>query len=181
MKNLFIGLAIFAISNTFGQAFEGYGDNKTSIGLTRQNGASGLVLNFERGLDDNFSFGSSFAFTLNSETANNQKFMINGQEKTIGDGEAVIEKMDFNLRLNYHLGKTFNLVDEADAYAGVSASTRNLSLLAGYTYMISDGFGFFAEASVPFYKHNVMNSDEKPDFYNFYNQPVVGIGIVFHK
>jgi hypothetical protein len=173
MKKLFICIAVLAISNTFGQAFDGYGDNKTSIGLTTQSGATGLVFNFDKGLDDNFSFGSTFGFTVSSNTSEDAE--------RIEKGDALMERIDFGLRLNYHFGKQIGLSDMSDVYGGASLNARNIGVNVGYTFMVSDGFGFFAEAAVPVYKYNLFNGTDNVSYYNFYNQPVFGIGIVINK
>jgi hypothetical protein len=68
-KILFLGLLIFCANIAYSQAYDGIGDNKTSIGANFQKGGIGLNFAFDRGLSDYLSYGFTFGFLLKSETA----------------------------------------------------------------------------------------------------------------
>jgi hypothetical protein len=64
-----------------------------------------------------------------------------------------------------------------DLYGGLNIGFRNLGAQVGVRYLISEGFGFYLEAGLPVSKHELLDTDEK-NYFNYYDQPVLNIGIV---
>lgn len=181
MKKLFICIATVAITNTFGQAFDGYGDNKTSVGITSQKNAIGLVGHFDRGINDFLSYGTSLGFVISSSDPQ-MAYIDSSGNVSYSDydkSDSFTEKLDFNFHLDAHLSKKLDLSEMTDVTAGVSLGFRNIGAQIGYKYLITDGFGFFAQATVPVVKHNTFSKNT--DYFDYYNQAVFGIGIVFNN
>lgn len=179
MKKGIILVALLAVSSSFAQAFDGYGDSKTLVGVTTQTNATGLVAHFDKGINDLLSYGTTIGFVISSNDPKiafvDYQGVVTYQDYDTSDSFS--EKIDFNFHLDAHLGKSFGLKDMTDVTVGASLSSRNVGLQAGYKYMLSDSFGFFANASLPIVKHNTFSKDK--DYFNYYNQAVFGIGIVF--
>jgi outer membrane protein G len=185
MKKIILSIAFLSVSNLFSQAFDGYADNKTSVGGTFQKGAIGAVFTFDRGINDYLSYGSSFGFTVKSDAPPAIVTTSNGivNSYQIDASELLTERIDFSLRLNAHFGQLLGLNEMMDIYAGGNVALRAAGAQAGIRYLITDGFGFFAEASAPFYKYVKSNSTENGtinlvNYLPYYEQPVVGFGII---
>jgi hypothetical protein len=182
MKKVFICIATLAITSSFGQAFDGYGDGKLSLGLTTQSGATGLEFATDKGLSDFLSYGAVFGFAFSSDNKYSYTDPYSGQtvQGEITGGDSFSEKIDFHFRLDGHFGKMLGLSDMQDVAGGINVGTRNIGLHAAYKYFITDGFGFYADMSIPFVKYRFIGT-EKVDYFNYYNQPVFGIGIIFNN
>jgi hypothetical protein len=189
MKKIILSVALLCISNVFSQAYDGYADNKTSIGGTFQKGAVGLVFSFDRGINDYLSYGSSFGFTVSSTappeftTTTNDVF---NEFKPIQyeRGELLAERIDLNLRLNGHFGKLMGLGEMADVFAGINVGLRAVGTQIGARYLISDSFGFFAEGSLPISKYRGValrgeSNTNSDNLLPYYEQPVFSVGIIF--
>jgi outer membrane protein G len=178
MKKTIILLALFAVTSSFAQAFDGYGDSKTSIGVTSQKDAIGLVGHFDKGLNDFLSYGTTLAFVVSSDDPKLAfvDSLGNVTYSEINKSDTFSEKINFNIHLDAHLAEKFGMSDSQDVTAGLNLGFRNIGLQLGYKYMITDNFGFFANAELPVYKFKFV--DTTKDYFNYYNQPVFGIGIV---
>lgn len=185
MKKTFLSIALLGITAVFGQAYDGYADNKTSIGATFQSGATGIVASFDRGINDYISYGSSIGATIKSDTpikSSSVDYLGNVVNNEYEKSDLFLERIDFNLRLNGHFGKLIGLGEMADIYGGGNISFRNIGAQVGVRYLISDGFGFFAEARIPVIKFTAMSSasgsNESKNILPYYEQAVFGIGIL---
>jgi hypothetical protein len=187
MKKIILSVALLGFSAIFSQAFDGYADNKTSIGGSFQKGATGIVFNFDRGINDYLSYGTSFGLTISSDPPKQVVTILNDEPyiKKYEDKDLFLERVDFNLRLNGHFGKLIGLGEMADVFAGGNISFRTFGAQIGARYLVSDSFGFFAEANVPITKftgaslYNESNSDVKSEnILPYYEQPVFGVGII---
>ncbi len=178
MKKTLTLVALLAVSSSFAQAFNGYGDSKTSIGVTSQKDAIGLVGHFDKGLNDFLSYGTTFGFAISTNDPKIANVDSNGTitYSEVDKSETFSEKIDLNVHLDAHLAEKIGMSDSQDVTAGLNLSFRNIGLQLGYKYMITDSFGFFANASLPVYKLQLF--DKAKDYFNYYNQSVVGIGIV---
>ena len=186
MKKMIISLALLAMSNSFAQAYDGFGDKKTGIGATFQSQGKGIVLCFEKGFNDYISFGTSLGFVFQADELPTISYVDSyGETVQVAkpeDSELFLEKIDYNIRMNGHYGKLLGLGEMMDLYGGLNIGFRNIGSQIGYRYLITDGFGFFAEANVPVYKHNAFTKKDDfgnyKDYYPFYNQFVFGVGII---
>jgi len=173
-KILFLGLLISCANIAYSQAFDGTGDNKTAIGANFQKGGIGLNFAFDRGLNDYLSYGFSFGFLLKSETATRT---FDNTVSEVDNSEVFLEKIDANARLNGHFGELIGMSEMMDLYGGLNIGFRNLGAQVGVRYLISEGFGFYLEAGLPVSEYELLNTDET-NYFNYYNQPVLNIGIV---
>jgi hypothetical protein len=173
-KILFLGLLISYANIAYSQAYDGTGDNKTSIGANFQKGGIGLNFAFDRGLSDYLSYGFTFGFLLKSETAT---FTDGVTVSEVGNSEVFSEKIDVNARLNGHFGDLIGMNEMLDLYGGLNIGFRNLGAQVGVRYLISEGFGFFLEAGLPVSKYQLLDTMET-NYFDYYDQPVLNIGIV---
>lgn len=186
---MFICLALLATSIGFAQAYDGFGDHKTSVGATIQSQGIGLVFDFDRGITDYISYGTSLGFIVKADDLPKTYYTQSGVTYENADPESstlFLEKIDFSVHLNGHYGKLMGMNEMMDFYGGLSLGFRNIGAQVGYRYLVSDNFGFFVNTALPVYKFSVLSADTTrengiKDYYPFYNQPVFGIGIVFSK
>ncbi|MFD2908730.1 DUF6646 family protein [Flavobacterium ardleyense] len=180
MKNFFTVLGFLIFTTTFSQVYDGFADIKKSFGASFQDKGIGIVGNYDTGLSDYFSYGVSFGLIVKNSYPKsiiaydqfNQPYELDSQPEN-----KLMEIIDFNARLNLHMNKLLNLGDNFDLYAGANAG-RNFGGQAGTRYLITEGFGFFAEVNVPFVTNIINLNDDAENFYKFYEQPVLSVGIV---
>lgn len=181
MRKFFTLLSFCVVSTSFGQVYDGFADNKTSLGASFQSGGIGIHAAFDRGINDFLSYGVTFGIIVQNDVEFPSIPDGFGGFYTVEPeaGDKFMETIDFNVRLNVHLNQLLNLGDNLDFFAGPNLG-RNFGGQVGTRYMISDGFGFFAEANVPFKKNliNISGEEESANYYDFYEQPVFSIGIV---
>ncbi len=188
MKKIITSIALLAITSVFSQAYDGFGDTKTSVSGNFQKGGFGLNVTWDYGYTDYISFGSSFGYIVsvsNNQTPNpayDPIFQPN-EPKTIEilPEDALVERLDFNFRMNGHLGSVIGMNEMSDVYAGANISFRNIGTQAGFRYLFSDSFGVFAEASVPVFPFGLTTGLNDINYYSFYEKPSFSIGIVFSK
>lgn len=184
MKKILTIISLLTISFGYSQVYDGYADNKHSVGFTTQSKAMGLSYTMDRGINDYLSYGVSLGFIINHSAPKtytvvdpNDPTIVNEYE--IDPSETFLEKLDFNFRLNTHFNKILNLGEKFDAYLGPNVG-RNIGGQIGTRFLILDNFGFFAEANIPFKKRLInLDDEENGNYYKFYEQPVFSIGIVF--
>lgn len=127
----------FCLANA--QAFKGKGDTKLNIGMTLQNGGSGILASTDFGLGENFSLGVQASYLLGGNNINEV------------DAEY---RFDAKARFNANLGSVMNISPKFDVYPGLNLGLKNFGGHLGARYFFSDGFGIFTEFSVPFAKYD---------------------------
>ena len=70
MKKIIVLVAFCSALLSYGQAFNGKGDQKISVGANLQENASGLSLSYDYGLGENISVGVITAYALNTSIPN---------------------------------------------------------------------------------------------------------------
>ena len=114
------------------QAFKGDGDTKLNIGMTLQNGGTGIVASTDYGLGENFSIGVLTSYLL-------------GVNEYLGEKPSADYRFDAKLRFNANLGSVLNVSPKFDLYPGLNLGLKNFGGHIGARYFFSDGFGVFSE------------------------------------
>lgn len=143
------------------QAFKGDGDTKLNIGMTIQNGGTGIVASTDYGLGENFSIGVLASYLL-------------GVNEYLGEKPSADYRFDAKLRFNANLGSVLNVSPKFDLYPGLNLGLKNFGGHVGARYFFADGFGVFSEFSVPFAKYDTDSASK----YN--NGPAFNIGASFN-
>lgn len=139
MKKIFTILFLGAFCIINAQAFKGKGDTKLNIGMTFQNGGSGILASTDFGLGENFSIGVLASYLLGGSQINDVD---------------VEYRFDAKARFNANLGSVLNVSPKFDVYPGLNLGLKNFGGHLGARYFFSDGFGIFSEFSVPFAKYD---------------------------
>ena len=139
MKKIFTIVLLGALCIVNAQAFKGKGDTKLNIGMTFQNGGTGVLASSDFGLGENISVG-----ILGS-------YLLGGSQ--IQDVKAEY-RFDLKARFNANLGNVVNLSPKFDLYPGLNLGLKNFGGHIGARYFFSDGFGLFTEFSAPFAKYD---------------------------
>lgn len=163
MKNIFTLIAIFSFSLINAQAFKGKGDVKGQVGLTLQDGGTGIGVSTDFGLGENISVGFVAGYMLNAEN--------------IADVKPRFEdRIDFKARFNANIGNVLKFDDNLDVYPGLNLGLRNFGAHLGIRYFFTDGFGVYAEGSSPLARYDTnVNGFE---YYN--NQFMFSVGTSFN-
>jgi hypothetical protein len=163
MKKIFTLAAILSLSLISAQAFKGKSDIKGQMGLTLQDGGTGIGISTDFGLGQNLSFGIVAGYMLNADK--------------IGDVKPSFEdRADLRVRINANIGNAFKFDDHIDIYPGINLGLRNFGGHLGFRYFFTDGFGIYAEGTTPLARYdNNLNGFE---YYN--NQFVFIIGTSFN-
>ena len=163
MKKI-ITLSLLLISGFVNaQAYKGKGDIKGQVGLTLQDGGTGIGISTDFGIGENMSFGIVAGYMLNADK--------------IADVKPRFEdRADLKVRFNANIGNVFKLPDNVDIYPGLSLGLRNFGGHIGVRYFFTNGFGVFAEGSFPLASYDSNVSGFK--YYN--NQFVFHIGASFN-
>jgi hypothetical protein len=162
MKNVIMVAALIAANFINAQAFTGKGDTKLQIGLTAQDGGTGIGATADFGLGQNISLGIYAGYMLGADE-------ILGEKPDFGD------RADIKGRLNANLSSLIG-VSKLDIYPGLNLGIRNFGGHLGARYFFTDGIGLYTEASVPFATYK--SDPEGFDKYN--NQFVWQIGVAFN-
>lgn len=159
MKKTFtiVLFGVFCMINA--QAFKGDGDTKLNIGMTIQNGGTGILTGLDYGLGENFSVGVLTSYLLGGSNINDVKAEY---------------RFDLKARFNANLGSVINLGSKFDLYPGLNLGLKNFGGHLGARYFFADGFGVFSEFSVPFAKYDTDSASK----YN--NGPAFNIGASFN-
>jgi outer membrane protein G len=139
MKKIFTIVLLGAFCMVNAQAFKGKGDTKLDIGMTFQNGGTGIVASSDFGLGQNFSIGVLGSYLLGGSNINDVDFKY---------------RFDAKLRFNANLGSVLNVSPKFDLYPGLNLGLKNFGGHVGARYFFSDGFGVFTEISTPFAKYD---------------------------
>ena len=163
MKNILTLVAFLSISLLHAQAFKGKGDIKGQIGLTLQNGGTGIGISSDFGIGENMSFGFVAGYMLNADKIAEVKPRFE-------------DRADFKVRFNANIGNVLKLDDNMDVYPGLSLGLRNFGGHVGFRYFFTDGFGMFAEGSAPLARYDT----DVNGFEHYNNQFMFVIGASFN-
>lgn len=163
MKKISILVLVLSAAFTNAQAYKGKGDAKFSVGFNTQGQGTGLNVMTDFGSGENISFGISATYLMNTVVINNQKPKFE-------------DRADIKARFNANLGNVFKLNPKMDIYPGLDLGTRNFGGHLGFRYFLSNGFGIYTEAGVPFSRYDMQPTDFQ--FYN--NQFYFNIGACFN-
>lgn len=139
MKKIFTIALLGALCIVNAQAFKGKGDTKLNIGMTVQNGGTGVLAAADFGLGENFSVGILSSYLLGGNNINDVDFEY---------------RFDAKARFNANLGNVLNVSPKFDVYPGLNLGIKNFGGHIGARYFFSDGFGIFTEVSAPFAKYD---------------------------
>lgn len=145
MKKIFTIVLLGALCMVNAQAYKGKGDKKVNIGMTFQNGGSGIVGSADFGLGENFSFGF-----LGS-------YLLGGSQIDKVDADY---RFDAKVRFNANLGSVLNVSPKFDLYPGLNLGLKNFGGHIGARYFFTNGFGVFTEFSVPFAPYDTEASSK---------------------
>ncbi len=161
-KTILILIILFGVSFANAQAYTGKDDAKFQIGANFQENGTGIVVVYDFGMGENFSIGASTSYVLGVEESIDADFG---------------NRFDLKVRFNANLGGVMALPDNMDIYPGLNLGLKNFGGHLGTRYFFSDGFGLFAEASLPFAKYN---TDSLTPAEQLHNQFVFSLGAVFN-
>jgi hypothetical protein len=139
MKKIFTIVLLGAIYMVNAQAFKGKGDTKLDIGMTVQNGGTGVMASADFGLGENISIGVLASYLLGG----NQIQDVSSDYR-----------FDAKARVSANLGSVLNLSPKFDMYPGLNLGLKNFGGHLGARYFFTEGFGIFTEFSVPFAKYD---------------------------
>ncbi len=139
MKKIFTIVLLGAFCMVNAQAFKGKGDTKLNIGMTFQNGGTGIQASTDFGLGENFSIGILGSYLLGGSQINEVDFEY---------------RFDAKARFNANLGSVLNISPNFDVYPGLNLGLKNFGGHLGARYFFSEGFGIFTEFSAPFAKYD---------------------------
>jgi hypothetical protein len=161
-KTLVILTMILGVSFANAQAYSGKDDAKFQVGINFQENGTGIVLGYDYGMGENFSIGATTSYILGVEEVINADF---------------VDRFDVKVRFNANLGSVMELPDNMDVYPGLNLGLKNFGGHLGTRYFFSDGFGLFAEASLPFAKYKTESLTPAEELHN---QFVFSFGAVFN-
>jgi len=161
MKTHLFTLVMLAVSmGAFSQCYRGKGDRKLSIGMTFQDGGSGIQGIYDYGLGENMSIGASGTYVLNPYRDLDLRFE---------------DKIDMRFRFNANLGNVINVDRNFDFYPGLNLGLRNFGGHIGARYFFSRGFGMYTETCFALARYK--SGAEGRDLMN--NQAMFVIGACF--
>ena len=167
MKKILTIVLLGAFSMVNAQAFSGKGDAKLNIGLTAQNGGSGIQASTDFGLGENLSYGFVGAYVLGATTLDGGGANSSPQFK---------DRFEAKFRINANLSSVLKIDEKFDLYPGLSLGLKNFGGHVGARYFFTDGFGLFTEAGFPIAKY----SESTRYFYPLNNQFTFTIGASFN-
>jgi len=147
MKKIFTIVLLGAFCTINAQAFQGKGDTKFNLGMTIQDGGTGIVASTDFGLGENISLGILASYLLGGSNINDVPFEY---------------RFDAKARFNANLGNVINVDPNFDLYPGLNIGLKNFGGHLGARYFFTEGFGVFSEFSVPIAKYD-------PDALSIYN------------
>ncbi len=158
---LFALFTILSFNLCAQQSYSGEGDQKFQIGANFQENGTGIVSTYDLGIGENISIGVQGTYVLGVNSDINADF---------GD------RFDIKGRFNANLGNVLNIDERFDVYPGLHLGLKNFGGHLGTRFFFSDGFGLFAEASLPIAKYN---NDELTPAEELNNQFIFAIGASF--
>jgi outer membrane protein G len=172
MRTFLTLLLLLTFSSGFSQACIGCGNSRFFAAASIQKNGVGGQLTFDYGISNFFSWGISSGYVLFSNDPTNTD--------NVQSNDLVIEKSDFKLRFNAHIGSAIRNNEKFDIYTGVNVGLRNIGNHTAVVYDFNKRWGVALEGVIPIYKKNLIKPND-PDYYNYYNQPVIMIGLVFYN
>jgi hypothetical protein len=151
------------VSLASAQAFKGKGDVKGQVGMTLQDGGTGIGVSADFGMGENMSFGIVAGYMLNANE-------IAGFKPRFED------RADLKVRFNANIGNVLKLDPKMDVYPGLDLGLRNFGGHLGVRYFFTNGFGMFAEANAPLARYDT----DVNGFEHYNNQFVFTIGASFN-
>lgn len=133
-----LALTLFGFANAQ-EAFSGKGDTKLNIGMTVQEGGTGIAASVDFGLGQNFSIGVLSSYLLAGDAIEHVDFEY---------------RFDAKARFNANLGSVLNISPKFDLYPGLNLGLKNFGGHIGARYFFTEGFGVFTEFSAPFAKYD---------------------------
>lgn len=164
MKN-YLYTAIFFISTisiSWGQAYEGQGDQKFQVGANLQNHGTGVTASYDFGLGENISVGAVSSYLLGIDN---------------GIDRGAWERFEAKVRFSAHLGPILEVSDAFDLYPGLDLGLKNFGFHTGARYFFSEGLGVFTEFGFPIAKYQTEDLTPADEFHN---QFAVNLGVVFN-
>lgn len=171
MKKIITILAILTVSLVNAQAYKGKGDTKFQVGLSLQNGGTGINSTLDFGIGENMSFGFSANYLLKADS----QLTFNGAALVSTEPE-FLDRADLKARFNANIGNVLKIDEKLDIYPGLHLGLRNFGMHLGARYFFTDGFGIYTEASLPIAKYD--SNIKTFDYYN--NQFTFNIGASFN-
>ena len=159
---LFLCIILCSLQLSAQQSYFGEGDQKFQIGAGFQENGTGIVSSYDLGIGENISIGLQGAYILGVNDVLNADF---------GD------RFDIKGRFNANLGNVLKIDERFDVYPGLHLGLKNFGAHLGTRFFFSDGFGLFAEASLPIAKYN---NDELTPAEELNNQFIFAIGASFN-
>jgi len=163
MKKIITIIALAMVSLANAQAFKGKGDIKGQVGMTLQDGGTGIGVSADFGMGENMSFGIVAGYMLNANE-------IDGFKPRFED------RADLKVRFNANIGNVLKLDPKMDVYPGLDLGLRNFGGHLGVRYFFTNGFGMFAEANAPLARYDT----DVNGFEHYNNQFVFTIGASFN-
>ncbi len=174
MKKIITLLLLVCAGLANAQAYKGKGDVKGQVGLSVQNGGTGINVSSDFGLGENISLGLSATYLL---SANTYKYFNNLDP--VEEKPNFIDRFDLKARFNANLGNVFKLDPKMDIYPGLDLGLRNFGAHVGFRYFFTSGFGVYAEANAPIAKYDT--TPKSSNGFNLYNnQFVLNVGASFN-
>jgi outer membrane protein G len=158
-KILTLALVICSCYFANAQAFKGKGDTKFDVGMTFQDGGSGIMASADFGLGQNLSIGVLSSYLLGGSDIENVDFEY---------------RFDAKVRFSANLSNVLNISEKFDLYPGLNLGLKNFGGHIGARYFFSDGFGVFTEFSTPFAKY------DKDATSKFNNGSAFNVGVSFN-
>lgn len=163
MRKIITIAALAMVSFANAQAFKGKGDVKGQVGMTMQDGGTGIGVSADFGMGENMSFGIVAGY------------MLNANEKA-GFKPRFEDRADLKVRFNANIGNVLKLDPKMDVYPGLDLGLRNFGGHLGFRYFFTNGFGMFAEANAPLARYDT----DVNGFEHYNNQFVFTIGASFN-
>jgi hypothetical protein len=163
MKKAVILLVLVTVNFINAQAFKGKGDIKGQVGLTMQDGGTGIGVSTDFGVGENMSFGIVAGYMLNAD-------------EILGEKARFEDRADLKVRFSANIGNVLKLSDNMDVYPGLNLGLRNFGGHLGFRYFFTNGFGLFAEANTPLARYDT----DVNGFENYNNQFVFVLGASFN-
>jgi outer membrane protein G len=140
MKKIFTIVLLGAFFTMSAQVFKGKGDTKFNLGMTIQDGGTGIVASTDFGLGENISVGVLSSYLL-------------GYSDYLERKTTFEDRFDAKVRFNANLGNIIN-IENLDLYPGLNLGLKNFGGHIGARYFFSEGFGIFSEFSFPIAKYD---------------------------
>ena len=120
MKKIFTVIAVLSVAFASAQAFKGKGDLKGQVGLTLQDGGTGIGISTDFGMGENMSFGIVAGYMLNANEVADVKTRFE-------------DRADLRVRFNANIGYVLKLDENMDVYPGLNLGLRNFGGHLGFS------------------------------------------------